>query len=340
MWQNNPWRLIPEWEKPEALVLVWPEEVQRKYLSCFYARFISLIPDDIKLICLLKNRGIEKEVKESIRKYNSKINIQCLSIPEIADIWIRDWAPIPAIDSTGKNVAIKTIYKPAYLSKTTTYLAKAKSDDAAGKRLAEITRLPVVNIPLIWDIDNLTHNGEGTAIVTKRLINHNKSAFSELEIRELLEEKLSITRLIVIDEEPGDETGHVDGMVRFLSPDTVAVGSYPRKWQGGNQYFMDRIAVRLKQELGFGYKIIRVLNGIPPEEKSEGMSSASGNHLNFLRLGNLILVPAYGIPEDENAIETLRKNLSNANVIPVNIPGIKLLASKGGVLNCITWVYF
>jgi len=340
MGQNNPCRLIPDWEKPEALVLVWPEEVQRKYLSHFYARFTSLIPDDIKIICLIKNRGIEKEVKESIRKYNSKINIQCLSIPEIADIWIKDWAPIPAIDSTGRNVAIKTIYKPAYLSKTTTYLAMAKSDDAAGKRLAEITGLPVVNIPLIWDIGNLTHNGEGIAIVTRRLINDNKTAFSEPEIRELLKEKLSITRLIVIPEEPGDETGHVDGMVRFISPDTVAVGSYPRKWQGGNQYFIDRVAARLKRGLGSGYKIIRVLNGIPPEGKSEGMSSASGNHLNFLRLGNLILVPAYGIPEDEKAIEILRKNLPNVDVIPVNIPGIKLLASKGGVLNCITWVYF
>lgn len=48
----------------------------------------------------------------------------------------------------------------------------------------------------------------------------------------------------------------------------------------------------------------------------------------------------YGIAEDEKAINALRRNFSHDGVIPINIPGLKVLASKGGVLNCMTWNLF
>jgi len=103
---------------------------------------------------------------------------------------------------------------------------------------------------------------------------------------------------------------------------------------------MDCIAEKLRKELGEKYRIIRIPNGLPPDEKSEGIASAVGNHINFLRLGNKLLLPYYGIPEDEIAREVLQNALPDIEVIPVDIPGIKKLASKGGVLNCITWCYF
>ena len=144
--------------------------------------------------------------------------------------------------------------------------------------------------------------------------------------------------MIILPEEPEDDTGHIDGMVRFIDEKTLAVGSYPEDWPVGKK-FMDSIVEKLRKELGEGYRIIRVPNGIPPDEKSEGMASAVGNHINFLRLGNKLLLPYYGIPEDEIAREVLQNALPGIEVIPVDIPGIKKLASKGGVLNCITWCY-
>jgi len=278
-------------------------------------------------------------VKASIRVYNQKNDIECLTIPDIADIWIRDWGPIPAVDSTGRTVAIKATYEPRYLLTSKAYQAKADADDTAGRKLAEFLGLPLIDIPLIWDIGNLTHNGEGTAIVTERLIEDNKDRFTEVQIRTRIKETLNIDRLIILPEEPGDETGHVDGMVRFINSETVVVGAYTSEWAKGKR-FMNKIAEILKQELGTGYKIVRIPNGTPPNEKSEGMYSAVGNHINFLRLGKKLLLPMYGIQADEKAIESFRKNLPSDDIIPVNIPGTSMLASKGGILNCITWNYF
>jgi len=194
-----------------------------------------------------------------------------------------------------------------------------------------------MDIPLVWDIGNLTHNGEGTAIVTTRLIDYNKDTFTEPRVRELLREILNITRLIILPEEPEDETGHIDGMVRFLDPKTVAVGAYPSGWSKGKR-FMDMIATTLRQELGREYTVIRIPNDMPPNEKKEGIYSAVGNHINFLRFGNTLLFPAYGIQEDGESAIILRETLSNTDVIPANIPDINKLASRGGVLNCMTWV--
>jgi len=192
---------------------------------------------------------------------------------------------------------------------------------------------------LLWDIGNLTHNGKGIAIATERLIDDNKDKYTENKIRVIIKNLLNINKLILLPEEPGDDTGHIDGMARFIDESTVVVGSYPKNWPKGKD-FMDSIAEKLIKELGKEYRIIRIPNGLPPDEKNEGIASAVGNHINFLRIGNRILIPYYGIPEDEQARKVLQVALPNVEVIPIDIPSIKKLASKGGVLNCVTWCYF
>ena len=140
---------------------------------------------------------------------------------------------------------------------------------------------------------------------------------------------LNINNLIILPEEPGDETGHINGMVRFVKGKTVIVGSYPESWSKDKR-FMDFIAEKHKKELGDVYRIIRVPNGIPPGEKSEGIASAVGNHINFLRFGNRLFLSCYGIPEDGPTKEVLQKALPNIEVISIDIPSIKNLLQEAG----------
>ena len=56
--------------------------------------------------------------------------------------------------------------------------------------------------------------------------------------------------------------------------------------------------------------------------------------MNFLRVGNLVVVPAHGLSEDDEAIRVLQRLLPGATVI---FQDCKELAREGGCWNCASW---
>ena len=58
-------------------------------------------------------------------------------------------------------------------------------------------------------------------------------------------------------------------------------------------------------------------------------------YINYLQVGNLLMVPQLGIPEDTMAIEQIKDAVPDyINVI--GIPSLEAV-NKGGALNCISW---
>lgn len=247
-------------------------------------------------------------------------------------IWIRDWAPI-VTRVHNKTYVAKAIYRPSYMP-----VNESKPLDKAGWELADKLGINCSELPLILDGGNITHNGYGTAIITKQIFNDNKK-LSEAKIRNLLKEKLGLHHVIFIDKEWGDITGHVDGMVRFISRYLLVLAEFPEKYgsknkKSGNNFYFE-IKNYLKSKLGNKFRIIRIMNEIPENIKCDGIASAWGNRVNFLQIGKLIYLPVYGIPlHDQLARKTLEKE--GFKVIPVRCDKLSRL---GGVLNCITWQY-
>ncbi len=250
----------------------------------------------------------------------------CFIQIDFNDIWIRDWAPISAWDPQGKYFHIKARYQPAYLPKH-----ESLPDNNAGIILSGRLKIPLTPLDLIWDIGNLTHNGIGTAIVTRRILSDNE--ILSKKIKELFKKYLGINKLILVDEEPYDETGHIDGMVRFINENTLVIGRYTNDYPEGKA-LMDNLSNLLKKN----FNIIRITNRSPKTKKKEGVSSAFGNYINFLRLGNKIFIPQYGIQEDRNAVKAFKKIIPSLEIIPVRSKYINRLADLGGVLNCVSWM--
>ena len=57
-------------------------------------------------------------------------------------------------------------------------------------------------------------------------------------------------------------------------------------------------------------------------------------YINFLQIGNLVLVPQLGIPEDEQALQQIMDAMPRCKVI--GVPALEAVR-KGGALNCISW---
>lgn len=74
------------------------------------------------------------------------------------------------------------------------------------------------------------------------------------------------------------------------------------------------------------------------EHKIEGNSDhAIGIYLNYLEVGNLIVMPVFGVPDnkDSEALAKLKEVFPNKIIETIDYNDVAL---AGGILNCTTWV--
>lgn len=324
---------IPDWGT-SSLFLVWPEGLHgRKHLVGACAQIASRIPDDIDLHIVIAGSAFRQNAENTLAEKRPAGTLHFHDLPTVTDIWIRDWAPVPVKKNDGSCVLVKAKYRPRYFKRRE--LVYAERDDRAGRELASILGLPIAELPLVWDIGNLTHNGAGTAIVSRRILTDNRNLF-ENEIRRLFENMLGIDRLLLVVEEHGDPTGHVDGTFRFLDEHTLAIASYPPECAEENRWCNER-ALELGVALGEDVRIVRIPNGPFDLSETESIPSAVNNYLNFLRIGGRMLMPQYGTRYDDAAVDAVRAACPGLEVIPVAGCGVSDVARLGGVLNCMSW---
>lgn len=332
---------IPDWGKSKAVAFVYPYKIQeREHLKIFYDKLLAYIPEEIDIILLVKDLSFTDAYLQKCIKAGIKNKIDFFYFPDLFDIWVRDYAPLT---TTGKMIhfPVKFVYAPKYVEEK--YEKYIGFDNEAGHLLGEkYINKGEHSIYFKWDMGNLSHNGAGTAIISNRLITDNENTSIDHELKFLLKIVLGFANIIFIPTEPDDETGHVDGMVRFISEKVVVVGAYPN--HSVNHNFMETLTNNLKKDLGDDYAVIRLLNAEPEEYISEGIGSAVGNHMNFLRLNDLILFPYYNDQISKQPLQDFKSELErhklNIKVIAVDMPEINDLARKGGVLNCISWQNF
>jgi agmatine deiminase len=179
---------------------------------------------------------------------------------------------------------------------------------------------------LIVDGGNVVSNGSLT-ILTKKVFRENR-ALPRSAVRNQLETLLE-SECLFVPVEPRDKVGHADGLVRFASANVVLINDYT--------HVAPRFGRRLRTVLEKRGLCVEMLPYVPEEAMgADGLPSAVGLYLNFLRVRNLVLVPVYGLREDELALRKIESVLPGVRVIPV--PSIHL-AREGGVLNCVTWNY-
>ncbi len=83
-----------------------------------------------------------------------------------------------------------------------------------------------------------------------------------------------------------------------------------------------------------GLNIIPYPSEFVDEKNEEGDYVAKGVYINFAQIGNVILLPQFGLKTDDIALEKTKELFSECKIIPINSNEI---AVDGGVLNCVTW---
>lgn len=249
--------------------------------------------------------GFEKVLKEQ------KINYSFL--PNTKDYWAVDFMPI----QTAENRFIQFIFNPDYLRnspKDHKYLSETNT-------ICQAISLPTIKSKLLVDGGNVVR-ASNKVIMTDKVFDENKNLSRSAVIDELIS-KLEVEEIIFIPQDEKDKIGHADGMVRFIDDNTVLVNDYKEEIELRDE--IHKILKKAKLEIvPFAYN----------PYKNNNIVDAKGIYINYLQMGNLIILPFFGLDEDEEAFWLIDKAFPEASIITVKSSEI---AKGGGVLNCISW---
>ncbi len=251
------------------------------------------------------------ETAKSVLSTLENFNVKAEYLPATKDIWARDYMPI----QISKNKFIEFRYDPDYLQ------GKRK-----GRRnLKTYPDIVCSNINLLTEKSDIILDGgncvksTNCVILTDKIIKENHLTYSKNKLIKELHTTFQVEKIVIIPQDKYDEYGHADGMLRFINDDTVLI----------NHNFKDDsvLANRLKSA---GLKTEFIEYNVKTKDK------LNWAYLNFLQTKDLILLPKFGIDEDEHAIEQIsifypdyKEKIAQVELSEV----VKL----GGALNCITW---
>lgn len=243
------------------------------------------------------------------------------------DIWLRDTGPI---FYSNDRCALFTFngwggkYVLDYDDQVGAFVAiEAGADATRWDRVLEGGALD-------WD-------GEGTILTTREcLLNPNRNPLmSEMDVKAMLHDALGSRATIWIDRGLlNDHTdGHVDNIARFLAPGVVACQS-PSGPDDPHAARLDEIAAQLENQRDARGRILKVVRiPSPGRVENEDGDVVPASHMNFLIGNSTVVVPTYGTPSAQKAVDALKPYFPGRNV--VGLPSTHIL-SGGGSFHCIT----
>ena len=256
-----------------------------------------------RLISILKKHGVEYRLLKGTK-----------------DIWCRDYMPIQT--ESGKLVQFR--YEPSYLKGN-----KEWEDSRSDVR--EVCRLNGFE-PVFSNI-NLDGGNvllcSGRAIVSDRIFTENPEYTNKEQLVKELSELLE-AEVIIIPAQNGDMTGHADGMVRFIDHDMILGNNRSEEYK----YWTNGIEKVLK-DYNLKYIDVPFFYGY---KDSKHPDHAIGVYVNYLEVGNLIILPVFEVEgnKDAEAIAAFKQIFPDKIIETINFNDVAL---EGGVLNCTTWVY-
>jgi agmatine deiminase len=249
-----------------------------------------------------------------LEKSLSECGIEPALLPGTKDVWAVDYMPVQ-ID-TDRFVRFR--YEPPYLTNYITH-RKTISDAAEICRQLGIEALPS---DIILDGGNVV-KWSNQVIMTDRIIQDNPT-YERRKLLSTLRDLLEVDRIHLIPEQPGDFTGHADGMVRFLDGSTLIINDFSKEKPWFHRAF--EIAIH-----NTGLDYIKIPYNV---YKNKSDSQANGDYINYLQMEKIIVLPTFGLNEDETVVKQIEGLFPGQRIVTVDSNDI---AEEGGVLNCVSW---
>jgi len=230
-------RMPAEWEPQAAVWLQWPQSWEGARVQQAFVEIVSVLAryEDVELV--VNSDADEANARSALADVDlSRVSFHPI---DIDSSWMRDNGP-RYIEVDGQLVMQNWEFDGWGSVNGSRAYAR---DNAVPDAVAGILGLEIEQVGLIHERGDLEVNGVDTAIVSWSVLSDRNPDLSRDEITGVFQEALGVSSVVYTEGyDPLDITmGHVDGMVRFVSADTVLVG------QDGSQ-LLDDVAGQIAEQ--------------------------------------------------------------------------------------------
>ncbi len=315
-----PVRLPAQWEPVAAVLLTWPHLYPPLWAG--HAAMVAAIAPAAAVEILVPSALWAAAARFYLRARGADHPAVRWVVAPVDDIWVRDYGPLVGRDAHGRRAMVKPVFAPL------PRYPQAR-DDALARRWAALRGLPVVSLDLYLEGGNLWTDGAGTLIVSEHALRANRLDRAGLEAR--LRRALAFDKLVVTPCLRREETGHVDLLVKLADAQTVLVTSPALCCNG---WALRETAARFRGETnaaGQPYHVVEL--PAPPPYLNWGVYPIWRSYTNALTVNGRVLVPVFGLPDDDRALAVYAGALPGCQIIPIDC---RAAVNGGGAVHCLT----
>jgi len=335
-------RFAAEFEPTAVLVLVWPDAgtdwagMLLPHIQAAYVRMIAEVARDTQVLVLVRDIAARDDVIDRLLRHSVHFMRVEFALLDYNDTWVRDYGPLSVLEHG--RVRWQDFRFNGWGGKFA-----AAADDGVTQALlgSEVVRdQPCDRLDLILEGGAIETDGQGTALLRRSavLTETRNPGLDQAGLEAALARHLGIRRCLWLEhgQIPGDDTdGHIDTLVRFVRPDTLAYVSPPAE---GHPAHAGLAAMRaeleaLRQENGEPYRLI-ALPYTEPAWMRERDAPLPCSYANFVLCNGRLFLPTYGDgPDDVSARTLLKLALPEFEVVPMDA---RVLITQGGGWHCAT----
>lgn len=247
-------------------------------------------------------------------KLLQSLNIGFDILPNTKDVWAVDYMPI----QTDIDRFVRFLYAPNYLLEYQNWSKTISDTDAICKQIG----IETIKTNIKLDGGNISRTTD--KVIISDIIFSENPTYERKQLLKEIKDLLQVDKIYLIPQEPGDFTGHSDGMARFIDENTLIINDYSKAKEPFRRAF--DIAIH-----NTGLDYIKIPYTARENKKS---THANGLYINYLQMENTVIVPIFDKKEDEQAVKILESTFAGQRINTINGNQI---AEHGGILNCITW---
>ncbi|TVP55887.1 MAG: agmatine deiminase family protein [Halomonadaceae bacterium] len=335
-------RLLAEWEPQGAVMLAWPHHgtdwfsrlpqtlpvFEAIALAILHQQHLIISSEDVSQV-----QNLQRHFDRLCQEQSLPGRALCLPAPS-NDTWARDFGPLAV--QQGSRVRLLDFTFNGWGGKY-----PSEKDNAVNSHLAwqqAFGRHRLKKVDWVLEGGSVETDGQGTLLTTRHCLLDpaRNGSQNQVQVEQMLRQQLGFEHFLWLDHgnlEGDDTDGHIDTLARFCSPGCIA---YVRCDDPSDSHYQDFQAMEAQ------LKTFRQANSEPyhlvPLPWPEAIFSDDGERLpatyaNFLIINGAVLVPVYGVPQDQQALDALAGCFPGRTLVPVNCRSI---IAQHGSLHCLT----